>query len=542
MASSGIESASGYSHSHNDFIPEPLTLDARRRVALAEIDDAQFTWFHLKVIMVAGIGMFTDAYNIFTITFASTMIGFVYGDNYNGPSQWPQGLQTLNPKYDLGLKTATLGGVICGQLFFGRLADIMGRRKMYGIELVIMTVSTFVQALAGDSMTGAISIINALIVWRVLMGIGIGGNFPLNAIIVSEFSPIRIRGRLMTIVVLFQGIGIFAAALVAFVVVAAYKNDITDHSLRAVDQMWRLLIGLGCIPAVIGLYFRLTAPETPRFTIDVGSNLEQALADIGPSFGHGEIGHDDEVFRRLAVPKAGWKDFIRYFSAWENSRVLLGASYSWFAIDAIFYGLGLNISALVGDNPFNLNASCNGVGICEKLYYDSATNLIIAILASIPGYFVSFALVDSWGRKRIQFMGFTALGIILIVLGAALNNLKNAGPAGHDAIVFVYCLASFFQTFGPIVSTFIIPGELFPTRYRSTCYGIAAASGKLGATISLVIFHYVQELNIVLIVFGGFMLTGTGSTLWLPEPKGKSLENLSNEGQRGFVQGDASKT
>jgi len=127
-------------------------------------------------------------------------------------------------------------------------------------------------------------------------------------------------------------------------------------------------------------------------------------------------------------------------------------------------------------------------------------------------------------------------------VGAALNNLKNAGPAGHDAIVFVYCLASFFQTFGPIVSTFIIPGELFPTRYRSTCYGIAAASGKLGATISLVIFHYAQELNIVLIVFGCFMLTGTGSTLWLPEPRGKSLENLSNEGQRGFVQGDASKT
>ncbi|KIL59346.1 hypothetical protein M378DRAFT_62435, partial [Amanita muscaria Koide BX008] len=106
-------------------------------------------------------------------------------------------------------------GAIFGQLVFGWLADFVGRKKMYGIELVIMVVSTFVQALAGETKTGSVSIVSALIVWRVLMSVGIGGDYPLSAIIVSEFSPIHIRGRLMTIVISFYGIGTVGMLLVS---------------------------------------------------------------------------------------------------------------------------------------------------------------------------------------------------------------------------------------------------------------------------------------------------------------------------------------
>ncbi|KAM6499657.1 phosphate permease [Amanita muscaria] len=549
MASPDVESASGSTHSFNHLHPAPLTLDEIRRAALAEIDNAKFTWFHLKVTLVASIGMFTDAYDIFTITTVSTMVGYVYGAST--PNITASDIIGLGRSDDLGLKAATLGGAIFGQLVFGWAADFMGRKKMYGIELVIMVVSTFAQALAGESKTGSVSIVSALIVWRVLMGIGIGGDYPLSSIIVSEFSPIHIRGRLMAIVIGFYGIGTVAAALVSLVVVSAFKREIITNSQRSpfslqlvqdpVDQMWRLLIGLGCIPAVLGLYFRFTVPETPRFTIDIERNLDQARADIDTSLNREEIGYDGEVIRRVVVPKASWNDFIRYFSTWENFRVLLGASYSWFAIDAIFYGLSLNTTELYGDNPFNVNGNCDQIWICDKLYNDSATTVIVTILTAVPGYALSFAFVDSWGRKPIQFMGFTALGILFIALGSAFPRLSKAGPGGNDAITFLYCLASFFQNFGPNATTFVIPGELFPTRYRSTCYGIVAASGKVGATLALVIFHSVAagHLHIALIVFGCFMLTGVGSTLWLPEPKGRSLESLSNETQTGFVGGYA---
>ncbi|KIL59340.1 hypothetical protein M378DRAFT_14864, partial [Amanita muscaria Koide BX008] len=271
MASPDVESASGSTHSFNHLETKPLTLDEIRRAALAEIDNAKFTWFHLKVTLVASIGMFTDAYDIFTITAVSTMLGYVYGAPT--PNITASDILGLERSDELGLKAATLGGAIFGQLVFGWAADFMGRKKMYGVELIIMVVSTFAQALAGESKTGSVSIVSALIVWRVLMGIGIGGDYPLSAIIVSEFSPIHIRGRLMAIVIGFQGIGTVAAALVAFVVMSAFKHEIITNSQSSpfslglvqgpVEQMWRLLIGLGCIPAVLGLYFRFTVPETP---------------------------------------------------------------------------------------------------------------------------------------------------------------------------------------------------------------------------------------------------------------------------------------
>jgi PHS family inorganic phosphate transporter-like MFS transporter len=62
-----------------------------------------------------------------------------------------------------------------------------------------------------------------------------------------------------------------------------------------------------------------------------------------------------------------------------------------------------------------------------------------------------------------------------------------------DAFVALYCLANFFSNFGPNVTTFVIPGEIFPTRYRSTAHGIAAASGKLGAIVSQIIFFKVRN-------------------------------------------------
>lgn len=80
-----------------------------------------------------------------------------------------------------------------------------------------------------------------------------------------------------------------------------------------------------------------------------------------------------------------------------------------------------------------------------------------------------------------------------MIIGFGFDVL-TATPAASKAFVFLYCLADFFQNFGPNTTTFVIPGEVFPTRYRSTCHGIAAASGKLGAIIAQV--GFAQLINI----------------------------------------------
>jgi PHS family inorganic phosphate transporter-like MFS transporter len=153
----------------------------RRRQALAEIDNAKFGWYHVRAVVVAGVGFFTDSYDIFAINLASSMLGVVFWqDAKSNPGKIPS-------TADTAIKVSTSGGTVIGQLFFGWLADRIGRKRMYGIELMIIIMATLAQALSSDSR--AISIVGILIFWRVIMGIGIGGDYPLSSIITSEYAP-----------------------------------------------------------------------------------------------------------------------------------------------------------------------------------------------------------------------------------------------------------------------------------------------------------------------------------------------------------------
>ncbi|KAI0061461.1 MFS general substrate transporter [Artomyces pyxidatus] len=507
-------------------------LDKRRKIALAEVDNASFSWFHVKVCAVAGVGFFTDAYDIFAINIASTMLGYVYGSQ-----------QVLTPNQDLGIKVATPIGSLFGQLLFGWLADVVGRKRMYGIELIIIIMGSFTQALAGHG--PGVSIIAVLILWRFLMGIGIGGDYPLSAVISSEFAATRTRGRLMTAVFAFQGWGTFAASLVSLIVVSAFKQQIIHDdplTLRHVDYCWRLLIGIGCVPGVFALYFRLTIPESPRFTMDIERNVQQASQDIDTVLTTGDYYiAPDAVVQRAEAPRASRRDFAKYFRRWENATMLFGAAYSWFALDVVFYGLGLNSANILTTIGFGTVNSTGNLGVYQNLRNVSVGNLILSVAGLIPGYWVSFLFIDTWGRKPIQLMGFAMLTIIFIIMGFAYDAL-NANHNTSKAFVFLYCLASFFENFGPNVTTFVIPGELFPTRYRSTAHGISAASGKFGAVIAQIVFARVKSngqedfLKLILKIFALFTFTGIFSTLLLPETKGKTLEELSNESQEGFIQ------
>lgn len=188
--------------------------------------------------------------------------------------------------------------------------------------------------------------------------------------------------------------------------------------------MWRLLIGLGSVPGVVTLYFRLTIPETPRFTMDIERNIQQATADINTVIKGEKSKKDDRAVQRVDAPKASWADFVCYFGKWENGKILLGTSWSWFALDIAFYGLGLNSSVILEAIGFGGPSKTDqiGHGIYVDLVNITIGNLILYAAGLIPGYWFSFLFIDSWGRKPIQLMGFSVLTLLFIIMGTRFIN------------------------------------------------------------------------------------------------------------------------
>lgn len=534
----GVKTAGGNAAFHNflnDFshIDDPLE---RRRLALEKIDQASFGWYHIRAITVAGVGFLTDAYDIFAINLGFTMMSYVYWENANVPAA----TSTL-------IKASTSVGTVIGQLGFGFLADYVGRKKIYGTELIVMICATIAQCVIGES--PAVNFVAILTFFRIIQGIGIGGDYPMSSVISAEFATTKWRGAIMGAVFANQGWGQLCAGIVAIVCIAGYKDALIGANTaaecgvdckRACDSMWRILIGFGCVPGVIALYFRLTIPESPRYTLDVQYDIEKAVADTG-KFASGRHGEADEAdVQQLRVtehikaeiitpPKASFADFRRHFGQWKHMKVLIGTAGCWFMLDVAYYGLGLNTAVIL--QAIGYASSKN---VYHSLYNAAAGNLILVCAGSIPGYWVSVATIDTVGRKPIQFMGFFLLTVILCVIGFAYHKL------GEKGLLALYVLAQFFQNFGPNTTTFIVPGECYPTRYRSTAHGISAASGKVGAIIAQTALGTLINHNCpadkkncwlphVMEIFALFMLIGLGLTWFIPETKRKTLEEISEE-------------
>ncbi|CAB4433416.1 unnamed protein product [Rhizophagus irregularis] len=499
--------------------PSREDLDDTRRAALEEIDNAKFGWFHIRACLVAGIGFFTDAYDLFSINLVSAILGYTYFSSINA--------NEVPTDIDSGLKSSAAIGTMFGQLIFGWMADRFGRKKMYGIELMIIIVTTIGSALSPKNL--AIDMYTIIIIWRLILGLGIGGDYPLSAIITSEFASKKRRGAMMAAVFAMQGFGILFAGVVSLVTLLAFRPLILSNS-QNLDYVWRIIIGIGIIPATIALYFRLTIPETPRFTIDVQGNVDKAAHNIKFALEQGKYieKYEIESEYRIVIQKATWKDFIHHFGQWENGKVLLGTSVTWFAHDIAYYGIGLNNAIILEAIGYVKTDDAY-----QSLFNISVGNIVITLMGTIPGYWFTVFLVDSLGRKYIQLQGFALLTIIFIIIGFGYKEIITKSI---PLFIILYSLSQFFQNFGPNATTFIVPGEVFPTRYRSTCHGISAASGKLGAIISQFVFLKLkdiggknQSVNHLFKFFGFFTFIGFLFTLLIPETKGLTLEELSNE-------------
>jgi len=456
-------------------------------------------------------GIFTDAYDLLIIGYILATITDAYkyaGITIPGFTEYLVG---PNSAFWTGLlASSAIWTAILGQLLFGYLGDIWGRKKVYGIEATILSLGAFLSALSWN--------LPSLIAFRMLMGFGIGGDYPISATIMSEYANVKDRGKLIALVFANQALGSIAAAVVGIVSALLLPPDIA----------WRVMAGIGAIPAATVIYLRRKVPETPRYSLLVKGNVEEAqkAAQI--------LGTKLDTSKPVISKRISIGEFFAKYG-----YILIGTAGTWFIMDIAFYGTGLYsapILAPIFGSPFPSSSTALPL---SQFQSDLAKALFLGAvpyLVGFPGYFTAVALMDRLGRKIIQLQGFVMMAVIYSIVSSVMV-IGSDGKIGFlipaSAAFVIYSLSFFFIDFGPNTTTFVIPAEVYPVRYRTTGHGISAASGKLGAAITTYLFptllHAIGVKNI-LIMLAIVSVIGTILTwAFVPEPKHKPLEEVARE-------------
>jgi len=515
---------------------------AREQLAvLDKLDKAKTQGYHFLAIVIAGMGFFTDAYDLFVISIVAKLIGRLYYTdlNYKNPG-------TLPPNVSAAVTGVALCGTLAGQLFFGWLGDKLGRKSVYGFTLILMVICSIASGLSfGHQPKG---VITTLCFFRFWLGFGVGGDYPLSATIMSEYANKKTRGSFIAAVFAMQGFGILFAALVSLVVSAGFKSKFPapsyneDH-VRSTqsqgDYLWRIVLMFGSVPAALTYYWRMRMPETARYTALIARNTKQAASDMSKVLQE-EIVEDHERAQNDVAGADQWGLFSPQFAK-RHGIHLLATTTTWFFLDVAFYSQNLfqkDIFSKVGWIP-----KAGTMNAIEEVFRIARAQTYIALCGTVPGYWFTVAFIDIIGRFWIQLMGFIMMTIFMLALAIPYNHWIQ--PGNSTGFVVMYGLTFFFANFGPNSTTFIVPAEVFPARLRSTCHGISAAAGKAGAIIGAFGFLYASQgktpetrdrgypkgigMRNSLFVLASTNLIGTVMSLFVPEAMGKSLEEVSKE-------------
>ncbi|KAG7647039.1 putative inorganic phosphate transporter 1-8 [Arabidopsis thaliana] len=521
---------------------------------LSSLDVARTQWYHFKAIIVAGMGLFTDAYDLFCIAPVMKMISHVY---YNGDSI---NTAVLSTSYAIALL-----GTATGQLVFGYLGDRVGRRRVYGLCLIIMILSSFGCGFSVCT-TRRSCVMVSLGFFRFFLGLGIGGDYPLSATIMSEFANKRTRGAFIAAVFSMQGLGILVSSAVTMAVCVAFKRsggglEVDAAAPTEADLAWRLILMIGALPAALTFYWRMLMPETARYTALVENNIVQAAKDMQRVMSRSHISDEATTDPPPPPPPPSYKLFSRCFFR-LHGRDLFAASFNWFLVDIVFYTSNLLLSHIFSHYSKKPSTAEN---VYDAAFEVAELGAIIAACSTIPGYWFTVYFIDKIGRVKIQIMGFFFMAVIYLVAGIPYSWYWSKHEHNNKGFMVLYGLVFFFCNFGPNTTTFIIPAEHFPARFRSTCHGISGAAGKLGAIVGTVgflwatkkmesddknqIYPQVNRMRIAFLILGGVCIAGILVTYFFTkETMGRSLEenehdqdnNAESEDEPQIVDGQSS--
>ncbi|XP_030530646.1 low affinity inorganic phosphate transporter 4-like [Rhodamnia argentea] len=507
---------------------------------LQALDSARTQWYHLTAIIIAGMGFFTDAYDLFCISTVSKLLGRLY--YFDPASSTPGKLPVHVNNWVIGV---ALVGTLAGQLFFGLLGDKFGRKRVYGITLILMAICAIGSGLSFGCT--AKSVMSTLCFFRFWLGFGIGGDYPLSATIMSEYANKKTRGAFIAAVFAMQGVGIIFAGLVSTILSSIFLSayPAVPYSLDRVlstqpeaDYLWRIVLMLGALPALLTWYWRMKMPETGRYTALIEGNAKQAAADMGRVLNI-EIQTDQD---RLGQFKASndYKLFSMEF--WQRHGMhLIGTMSTWFLLDIAFYSQNLAQKDIFPN--MGLTDPAKSVNAIKEMFQISKAMLVVALFGTFPGYWFTVFFIEKIGRFYIQLIGFFMMSVFMLVIGVNYADLRDTNKHNTGLFALLYGLTFFFANFGPNSTTFVLPAELFPTRVRSTCHAMSAAAGKAGALIAAfgvqgyTLDSHTHKIRRAMLILAFTNMLGFCCTFMVTETKGRSLEEISGEDE-GVHQGE----
>lgn len=438
-----------------------------RENVIGEIGGEKVNRYHWRIVITAGVGFFTDAYDLFIIGVVTAILAPI----------WHLTISQLAL-----LNGASLAAAAFGAIFFGTMSDKFGRKKLYGVEVMILFIGAILSAVSPSFLW--------LLLSRVLVGFGIGGDYPTSAVVASEHSPSKYRGFLVLLVFAMQAVGLIVGPLLASVLLATS----IPH-----DIVWRILLGLGAIPAASVFYLRRRIKESPHYILTKETPLEvsRVIHDLAAE---GETHEEIKGYHKQSLLSKKWLIY------------LIGTAGAWFLLDVAFYGNGISSVLII-----------RTLSPESGLLAHTLIAALIFLVFAVPGYYFAAKYVDRIGRKPLQYLGFAMIAICygLIALIPGITNYLVL-------FVLIFGISFFFVNFGPNTTTFLIPSEIYPTSIRAKAHGISAAVGKLGAFVGafflpIVLKHY--GMHVTMLMMAIVCLAGVFITVLIPEMKGISLSD-----------------
>ncbi|MGO1973880.1 MAG: MFS transporter [Propionibacteriaceae bacterium] len=428
------------------------------------LDRLPFNRRHGRLIGGSGIGWALDAMDVGLISFVLAALK-VQWDLTNGEMSW----------------IASIGfvGMAIGASLGGLLADKIGRRQVFALTLLIYGLATGASALAGS--------VAVLLVFRFLVGLGLGAELPVASTLVSEYAPAKIRGRLVVILEAFWAVGWVLAALIGYFVVPLSDNG------------WRWALAIGAVPAVYAIVVRLGLPESVRFLERKGRTEEAETAVRAFEQPSGIAPVESPTVEPVASPGPGalWGRGMR--------RRTAAIWLAWFFINFAYYGAFIWLpSILVAD----------GYSLVKSFGFT-----LLITLAQLPGYALAAFLIEVWGRRPTlaSFLGGSAVAAGLF-----------AFAGGESSILVAGMLLSFFNL-GAWGALYAVTPEIYPTVLRGTGTGWAAGFGRIASIIAPLLMPAMLAAGgreLAFLVFGVAFLAAMVAAFNLPEMRGQALTEV----------------
>jgi MFS family permease len=382
-------------------------------------------------------------------------------------------------------------GAVIGAGVGGPMADHLGRKKLMLADMIIITAGACISAVAdGPAM---------LFVGQLLVGIGVGIDFPVSSSYVSEILPKPSRARMMVATIACQSVGMLLAAAVTLFLLRSGSA-----------QAWRLFLATEAAVALLFFVLRMSAPESPHWLMSRGKFAEaaQAFIRIVPAQRQAVLqitGNQDQLASPVPHVNGGLPIL---FSRRYRARTAL-VTIPWFLMDIATYGVGLFTPTILG--AIEISRGTRGLNAHD---FGLAEGSAIIDLFLLIGFLLGIWIVPRFGQIRMQAIGFAGMAVGMLILAAAVG-LTNSNL--HVPLVFAgFIMFNLLMNAGPNSTTFTLAPVLFPTQLRATAGGFAAAVAKLGATFGVFLLPILKEkfgVPSVLGIVSGVSLLGLLVTL-----------------------------